>query len=92
MIQSCRSLRAASGNSRWTLAGSRSPILDPERPRSSARAWWAGIHLPSSPEGVEIERYREAIEYLRDAALSPRESTNLITEVRSLHRGGWQCS
>jgi hypothetical protein len=48
--------------------------------------------LPSSPEGVEIERYREAIEYLRDAALSPRESTNLITEVRSLHRGGWQCS
>jgi transcriptional regulator with XRE-family HTH domain len=35
---------------------------------------------------IEIERYREALEYLRDAALSPRDSTNLITEIRSLHK------
>lgn len=32
---------------------------------------------------VEIERYREAIEYLRDAALNPRDSLSLITEIRS---------
>jgi transcriptional regulator with XRE-family HTH domain len=36
---------------------------------------------------AETERYREAIEYLRDAALSPRDSTNLITEIRSAHKG-----
>lgn len=35
---------------------------------------------------VEIERYREALEYLRDAALSPRDSTNLITKIRSQHK------
>jgi len=34
---------------------------------------------------IEIERYREALEYLRDAALSPRDSTSLITEIRSTH-------
>jgi transcriptional regulator with XRE-family HTH domain len=33
----------------------------------------------------EIARYREAIEYLRDAALSPRDSISLITEIRSRH-------
>jgi transcriptional regulator with XRE-family HTH domain len=32
---------------------------------------------------AEIERYREAIEYLRDAALNPRDSLSLITEIRS---------
>ncbi len=32
---------------------------------------------------VEISRYREALEYLRDAALSPRDSTSLITKIRS---------
>ncbi|HTW04683.1 MAG TPA: helix-turn-helix transcriptional regulator [Streptosporangiaceae bacterium] len=31
---------------------------------------------------VEIARYREALEYLRDEALSPRDSTALITRVR----------
>lgn len=31
---------------------------------------------------VEIARYREALEYLRDVALSPRDSTALITKVR----------
>jgi hypothetical protein len=35
---------------------------------------------------VEIERYREALEYLRDAALTPRDSISLITEIRSLHQ------
>jgi transcriptional regulator with XRE-family HTH domain len=34
---------------------------------------------------AEIDRYREAIEYLRDGALSPRDSTSLITEIRSSH-------
>jgi transcriptional regulator with XRE-family HTH domain len=34
---------------------------------------------------VEINRYREAIEYLRDAALSVRDSLNLITEIKRLH-------
>jgi transcriptional regulator with XRE-family HTH domain len=32
---------------------------------------------------IEIERYREAIEYLRDAALSPRDSASLIAEIQS---------
>jgi transcriptional regulator with XRE-family HTH domain len=32
---------------------------------------------------AEIERYREAIEYLRDAALNPRDSLSLIAEIRS---------
>jgi transcriptional regulator with XRE-family HTH domain len=30
----------------------------------------------------EIKRYREALEYLRDAALSPRESLSLIAKIR----------
>ena len=34
---------------------------------------------------VEIVRYREAIEYLRDAALSPRDSLRLIEEIRAAH-------
>lgn len=33
----------------------------------------------------EIDRYREALEYLRDAALSPRDSLSLITEIGSRH-------
>ena len=35
---------------------------------------------------VEVERYREALEYLRDCALSPRDSTNLITKIRSAYK------
>jgi transcriptional regulator with XRE-family HTH domain len=35
---------------------------------------------------VEIERYREAIEYLRDAALSPRDSISLIEKIRDTHK------
>jgi transcriptional regulator with XRE-family HTH domain len=37
---------------------------------------------------MEIERYREAVEYLRDAALSPRDSTSLITQIRSTSSTG----
>jgi transcriptional regulator with XRE-family HTH domain len=32
---------------------------------------------------TELARYREALEYLRDAALSPRDSINRITELRN---------
>jgi hypothetical protein len=32
---------------------------------------------------VEIDRYREAFKYLRDAALSPRDSLGLIVEIGS---------
>jgi transcriptional regulator with XRE-family HTH domain len=35
----------------------------------------------------DIERYRESIEYLRDSALSPRESIQRIMEARELHQG-----
>ena len=31
---------------------------------------------------AEIARYREAMEYLRDAALSPRDSISLINQIR----------
>jgi transcriptional regulator with XRE-family HTH domain len=34
---------------------------------------------------TEIERYREAVEYLRDAALSLQDSASLITKIRSAH-------
>lgn len=36
----------------------------------------------------DIERYREAIEYLRDSALRPRESLQRITEARDSYQGG----
>ena len=32
---------------------------------------------------ADIARYREATEYLRDSALSPRDSLSLITEVQN---------
>jgi Domain of unknown function (DUF5753) len=35
---------------------------------------------------AEIARYREAAEYLRDAALSPRDSTSLISQIRRSHK------
>ncbi len=35
----------------------------------------------------ELARYREALEYLRDAALSPRDSVNRIVEACSIHAG-----
>ncbi len=33
----------------------------------------------------ELARYREALEYLRDLALSPRDSVNRIAEIRNTH-------
>jgi transcriptional regulator with XRE-family HTH domain len=35
---------------------------------------------------AEIARYREAMEYLRDAAGSPRDSIGLITQIRDIYR------
>ena len=35
----------------------------------------------------DIDRYRETIEYLRDSALSPRESKQRIIEARDLYQG-----
>lgn len=34
----------------------------------------------------QIERYREALEYLRDVALSPRDSNSLIAKMRDAHK------
>jgi transcriptional regulator with XRE-family HTH domain len=36
---------------------------------------------------AELARYREALEYLRDAALSPRDSLSLITKIRNTYAG-----
>lgn len=33
-------------------------------------------------KSVEVARYREAVEYLRDSALSPRDSVQLVTEIQ----------
>jgi hypothetical protein len=37
---------------------------------------------------ADITRYREAVEYLRDSALSPRDSLSLIAEVRKSYASG----
>lgn len=34
---------------------------------------------------TQLERYREALEYLRDAALSPRDSISRITVFRDMY-------
>lgn len=36
---------------------------------------------------TEIARYRETLEHLRDAALSPRDSLSLIAEIKNTHAG-----
>jgi transcriptional regulator with XRE-family HTH domain len=36
---------------------------------------------------ADIARYREAVEYLRDSALSPRNSLSLITELKKAYEG-----
>ncbi len=41
-------------------------------------------HLYQERE-TEIRRYREALEYLRDAALSPRDSLRLVEKIRADH-------
>jgi hypothetical protein len=44
-----------------------------------------GLYDNRYQEGpAKIARYREAVEYLRDAALSPRDSLRLISDKRSL--------
>ena len=51
-----------------------------QRPIVYIEGLFNNLHLERP---VEIARYREALEYLRDAALSPRDSKSLITEIRN---------
>ena len=37
---------------------------------------------------ADIDRYREAVEYLRDAALSPRDSVRRIAQMRKAYAEG----
>jgi transcriptional regulator with XRE-family HTH domain len=58
------------------------PLLD-EKPALSPVVFFealTGNHYLG--KDADIERYREAVEYLRDYALSPRDSMELITKVR----------
>jgi hypothetical protein len=41
------------------------------------------IHLLYLEKPAELARYSEALEHLRDTALSPRDSTKLIAEIRA---------
>jgi transcriptional regulator with XRE-family HTH domain len=43
-----------------------------------------GNHYLEKPE--QIERYREALEYLRDSALGPRDSIQLMAELQEAYR------
>jgi len=36
---------------------------------------------------ADIARYREALEYLRDSALSPRDSVQLVAEIQKMYAG-----
>jgi hypothetical protein len=36
----------------------------------------------------DIKRYREAVEYLRDTALSPRHSVQRLTEIKEIYASG----
>jgi hypothetical protein len=36
---------------------------------------------------ADIARYREAVEYLRDSALTPRDSLLRVDQVRKMHTG-----
>jgi len=36
---------------------------------------------------ADIARYREALEYLRDSALSPRDSVQLVAEIKKMYAG-----
>jgi len=51
----------------------------PQRPVVYIEGLFANQYLERP---VEVARYREALEYLRDEALNPRDSANLITDVR----------
>lgn len=37
---------------------------------------------------ADIDRYREAVEYLRDTALSPRDSVQRLAEIKEIYRSG----
>jgi transcriptional regulator with XRE-family HTH domain len=37
---------------------------------------------------ADIERYSEAIEYLRDTALSPRDSVQRLTDIKEIYKSG----
>jgi Domain of unknown function (DUF5753)/Helix-turn-helix domain len=37
---------------------------------------------------ADIGRYREAVDYLRDTALSPRDSVRRLTEIKEIYRSG----
>ena len=37
---------------------------------------------------ADVSRYREAVEYLRDTALSPRDSVQRLTEIREVYSSG----
>ena len=37
---------------------------------------------------ADIGRYREAVEYLRDTALSPRDSVQRLTEIKEIYMSG----
>jgi len=55
----------------------------PQRPVVFVEGLYSNRYLERP---AEIDRYREALDYLRDAGLSPRDSMSLITEIRSQHK------
>jgi transcriptional regulator with XRE-family HTH domain len=46
------------------------------------------VHMYYFEKEAELARYAEALDYLRDTALSPRDSIRLITEIKRTHGGG----
>jgi transcriptional regulator with XRE-family HTH domain len=72
----------------YTVADSNFVLLEFEDSDLSPIVFVEGLtgnqYLEREPD---IARYREAIEYLRHLALSPRDSVRLITEVRKTHNG-----
>jgi hypothetical protein len=55
-------------------------------PRQNAVVFVEGLYNNLYQERPDqVERYREAIEYLRDAALSPRDSISMICKIQAYH-------
>jgi transcriptional regulator with XRE-family HTH domain len=54
----------------------------PQGPVAYVEGLFGGIYVERP---AEIERYREAIEYLRESALSTRDSASLITRIRNAY-------
>lgn len=46
------------------------------------------VHMFYFEKDAELARYTEALDYLRDTALSPRDSIKLIAEIKSVHARG----